>query len=303
VNVGFIGLGRMGTPMARSLLRAGFPLTVYNRTQQRALPLRDAGATVAESPVEVAADCDVVVTMLADASAVRDVVHGSGGLFERAVPGSVLIEMSTIGPDAARELALAGARCGVEVLDAPVSGSVTSAAAATLTTIVGGSREVFDRVRPVLAAMAANQLWLGSSGAGAAMKLALNGIVAATNEALSEALVLAERSGIARAAAYEAIAASAVGSPFVTYKRDAYLAPEAGTPAFTLGLMQKDLSLYLALGRALGVPLPGGAAADQMLTLARRTQGEGADFATVAAALRELAAGDVNGASRSQEGR
>jgi 3-hydroxyisobutyrate dehydrogenase-like beta-hydroxyacid dehydrogenase len=181
---------------------------------------------------------------------------------------------------------LAGAAHGVTVLDAPVSGSVPSAEAATLTTVVGGDRDAFERVRPVLAAMTSGQLWLGPSGAGAAMKLALNGIIAATTQAVSEALVLAERSGIAREAAYDAIAASAVGSRFVDYKRDAFLSPGGEPVAFTLELMQKDLALHLALARALRVHVPGVAAADQMLTVARSRQGDDADLAAVVEALR-----------------
>jgi 3-hydroxyisobutyrate dehydrogenase-like beta-hydroxyacid dehydrogenase len=279
VNVGFIGLGRMGMPMARSLLRAGFPLTVNNRTRDRALALRDHGATVAESPAEIARSCDVAITMLADGTAVSAV---AGELLAAARPGLVWIEMSTIGPDLVRELT----NGEVTVLDAPVSGSVASAEAAALTTVVGGDRAAFDRVRPVLAAMTSSQLWLGPSGAGAAMKLALNGIVAATTEAVSEALVLAERSGIERAAAYEAIATSAVGSRFVEYKRDAFLAPADVPVAFTLELMQKDLALHLALARALRVHVPAVAAADQMLTVARASQGDDADLAAVVEALR-----------------
>jgi len=289
VNVGFIGLGRMGSPMAHCLLRAGFPLTVYNRTRSRALLLGDAGATVAESPAEVARATDVVITMLSDAAAVFDVVDGTDGVFAGARPGHVLIEMSTIGPDAACELAERAVRCEVAALDAPVSGSVPAAEAATLVTVVGGDRDAFDSVRAVLAAMTRAQLWMGASGAGAAMKLALNGMIAATNEALSEALVISERSGIDRAAAYDAIAASAVGSRFVEYKRAAFLDPGDEPVAFTLALMQKDLALYLELARRLGVPVPGGAAADQMLTVARASEGEDADFAMVAAALRGIA--------------
>ncbi|MBV9002946.1 MAG: NAD(P)-dependent oxidoreductase [Solirubrobacterales bacterium] len=289
MNVGFIGLGRMGSPMAHCLLRAGFPLTVYNRTHSRALLLGNAGAAVAESPAEATRAVDVVVTMLADDGAVFDVVDGSDGLLAGARPGQVLIEMSTIGPDAARELADRAARCGVVALDAPVSGSVPAAEAATLVTVVGGDRDAFEAVCPVLAAMTRTQMWMGASGAGAAMKLALTGMIAATNEALSEALVISERSGIVREAAYEAIAASAVGSRFVEYKRAAFLDPGDEPVAFTLALMQKDLTLYLALARRLGVPVPGGAAADQMLTAARASEGEDADFAMVAAALRGIA--------------
>ncbi|MBX5468615.1 MAG: NAD(P)-dependent oxidoreductase [Thermoleophilaceae bacterium] len=275
--------------MARSLLRAGFPLTVFNRTARRAEPLRGAGATVAGSPAEAASGADVVVTMLSDAAAVASVVTGPEGVLEGAREGTVLLEMSTIGPTAARELAAAAAERGVTVLDAPVSGSVELAEKAALTTVVGGDRDAFERVRPVLGAMTAAQLWLGPSGAGATMKLALNMLIAATTEAIAEGLVLCERAGIERERAYDAIASSAVGSRFVDYKRAAFLTPSDESVAFTLELMQKDLTLALALARDLRVPVPGVAAADQMLTVARALQGDDGDLARVADAVRELA--------------
>lgn len=277
----------MGMPMARQLLRAGFPLTVYNRTASRALLLGGDGAAVVESPAEVAARSEVVITMLADGDAVAAVVLGSGGVLSAAEAGTVLVEMSTIGPDAVRRLAAAAHQRGVSMLDAPVSGSVSAAESATLTTIVGGERTVFERVRPVLAAMTAQQLWLGAHGAGAAMKLALNGLIAATNQAVAEALVVAEAWGIEPTAAYEAIATSAVGSRYVDYKRDAFLHPADTAVAFTLALLAKDLALYQELGDSLGVPLASAAAAADALVLARATQGDGADLAAVAEHLRE----------------
>jgi len=277
----------MGMPMARQLLRAGFPLTVYNRTAGRALLLGGDGASVVESPAEVAARSDVVITMLADGPAVDAVVLGAAGVLSGARAETVLIEMSTIGPDAARRLAGAASARGVRMLDAPVSGSVSAAESATLTTIVGGERAVFERARPVLAAMTARQLWLGAHGAGAGMKLALNGLIAATNQAVAEALVVAETCGIDPAAAYEAIATSAVGSRFVEYKRDAFLRPGDGPVAFTLALMDKDLALYRELGDAMGVPLASVAAAAAALGAARASQGDDADIAAVAEDLRQ----------------
>jgi 3-hydroxyisobutyrate dehydrogenase-like beta-hydroxyacid dehydrogenase len=299
VKVAFVGLGRMGLPMARQLLRAGFPLTVYNRTASRALLLADDGATVVESPAEAAAGSDVVITMLADGAAVRSVVCGPEGVLVGAQPGTVLVEMSTIGPEAARRLADDAAATGVVVLDAPVSGSVAAAESATLTTIVGGARSAFDHVRPVLAAMTKEQLWLGAGGAGAAMKLALNGLIAATNQAIGEALVVAEACGIDRSAAYEAIAGSAVGSRFVEYKRDAFLRPAESPVAFTLALLHKDLQLYIELGDRLGVPLASASAAAGALSEARESQGDAADMAAVAQALRHTVSDGAAGRARS----
>ena len=270
-RVALIGLGRMGRPMAAALLRAGFPITVYNRTP-RELP----GAEAASSPAEAAARADVLITMVSDAAAAREVLAG----VDRR--GLIVCEMSTIGPAAARELAAQLAQRGIAMLDAPVSGSVASAEAGTLTVIAGGPRDAFECARPVFGAFSQRQLWLGPSGAGAAMKLALNGMIAATAQMIAEALTVAERSGIAREDAYEAIAASAVGSPFVTYKRDAFL-DESTPPAFSLELMRKDLALLLEQG----VPVEIFAAADRAMARAQQLLGGDADIAAVAAALRQ----------------
>lgn len=286
MTVAMVGLGRMGAPMARSLLRAGFPLTVQNRTRRRASLLGDAGATVVESPAEAARSAEVVITMLADGGAVEAVMDGPEGILSAARPGSTLIEMSTIGPERARALATRAAERGIEFLDAPVSGSVALAETGTLTALVGGDRDRFEQVRPVLAAMTRAQLWLGPSGAGAAMKLGLNGLIAATNQAVAEALVIAERCGIERDLAYEAIAQSAVGSPFVAYKRQAFLAPGNEPVAFTLELMEKDLALFLSLADSLGVALPAAGAGRRAIAAARRSQGDDADLAAVADWLR-----------------
>jgi len=271
LRVALIGLGRMGRPMAAALLRAGFPLTVYNRT-----PRELAGAEIASSPAEAAAGADVLITMVSDAAAAREVLAG----VDRR--GLIVCEMSTIGPAAARELAAQLTARGIAMLDAPVSGSVASAEAGTLTVIAGGPQDAFERARPVFGAFSRHQLWLGRSGAGAAMKLALNGMIAASAEMIAEALVVAEHSGIERAAAYDAIAASAVGSPFVGYKREAFLEDDA-PPAFSLELMRKDLALLLEQG----VPVELFAAADRAMARAQRLLGGDADIAAVAAALRQ----------------
>jgi 3-hydroxyisobutyrate dehydrogenase-like beta-hydroxyacid dehydrogenase len=274
LRIALIGLGRMGTPMARSILRSGFPLTVFNRTS-RELP----GATIARSPALAAAEADVLITMVSDGHAARAVLAGIDQ------PGLIVCEMSTIGPRAARALAADLARRGMTMLDAPVSGSVAAAEAATLTVIAGGNRDAFERARPVLEAISAKQLFLGPSGAGAAMKLALNGMIAASAQMVAEALVAAERSGIEREAAYDAIAAGAAGSPFVHYKRDAFVGDAA--PAFSLESMRKDLALALEQASEAGVPLEGVAGADALMRRAQERFGGGADIAAVAALLRE----------------
>jgi 3-hydroxyisobutyrate dehydrogenase/2-hydroxy-3-oxopropionate reductase len=276
--------------MARNVLAAGFPLTVFNRSPEKAEPLAADGASVAATPAELAAGAEVVVTMVADGDAVRALLEGPEGILAGASPGLVLVEMSTIGPLAARELAALCAEHEVEMLDAPVSGSTALAEAAQLTVMAGGSEAAFERARPVLEAISKAQLHLGPSGAGAAMKLGMNLIIAATTVSVSEALVLAEQAGIEREAAYEVIGSSAIASPFVEYKRAAFLDPDGTPTAFALALMAKDLKLARELGERDGVPLSGAAGSAAAIAAASETEGAGEDFSRVADALRRAAA-------------
>jgi 3-hydroxyisobutyrate dehydrogenase-like beta-hydroxyacid dehydrogenase len=291
MRVGFIGMGRMGERMARNVLRGGFPLTVYNRTPERCAPLEAEGAVVAPSPARLAAGSDVVMTMLIDGPAVLDVALGPDGALAGMAPGSVLVDMSTSGPAAVRELVAAAGERGVEVLDAPVSGSTALAEAAELTTMVGGDRATFERVRPVLAAMTKGQFYVGPSGAGATMKLVVNSVVLTTNQAIAEALVLAERRSVDRATAYDVLLNSVAASPYMRYKQASFLDPAGQPVAATIGLVQKDLVLALAMAREAGVPMPVVAAVNELLTAARgRGYGE-SDLAAVADVLRALSGG------------
>ena len=296
MRVGFIGLGHMGRPMAGRLADGEYPLAVWNRTPGPPATLAEAGATIAGSPAALAAASDVVITMLSDAAAVRAVLSGPGGVLAAIRAGGTVVDMSTIGPDAARELGAAAARRGVAFLDAPVSGSVALAEQGTLTTMVGGDTSAFDRVRPVLARLTKAQLYLGSQGAGAAMKLAVNILIAATNQAVAEALALAGRSGIDPATAYDTLTSSAVSSPFLGYKRQAFLDPGAAPVSFTAALMSKDLALALSV--ADGTPLPVTAAAKQFLDASCAAGLADADFACVAQVLRAAAAAVQPRASR-----
>jgi 3-hydroxyisobutyrate dehydrogenase-like beta-hydroxyacid dehydrogenase len=246
--------------MARNVLAAGFPLTVWNRSAGRTAPLAAEGARVVGDPAGLA-DVDVVVTMLADADAVRDVVVGSG-LADRLRPGSVVMDMSTIGPAAAQELART---VGTSFLDAPVSGSVSVAESAQLFAMVGGDADPYAKAAPVLDAMTKGHLLLGPVGAGAAMKLAVNAMIAVTNEAVAETLTLASRWGIDPERAYDVLASGAVASPFVLYKRNAFLQPHSTPVAFTAALMRKDVGLAHRLADELGVHLPALAAAEAVL--------------------------------------
>jgi 3-hydroxyisobutyrate dehydrogenase-like beta-hydroxyacid dehydrogenase len=293
-RVGFAGIGRMGLPMARNVLDAGFPLTVFNRTPERCAPLVEAGAALAATPAELARASDVAITMVADGDAVRALLDGPDGLLAGAGPDLVLSEMSTIGPLAARELAAHCAEHGVAMIDAPVSGSIAVATAGQLTILAGGEEAALERALPVLDAMSKAVLHLGPSGSGAAIKLSINLIIGATVQSVSEALVVAEASGIEREAAYDAIASSVVGSTFVDYKRDAWLDPDGTPTAFTLDLMLKDLGLALELGEATGVPLLATSAAVNGTTLAIGLEGGDGDQVRIADALRQVRDGKAD---------
>jgi 3-hydroxyisobutyrate dehydrogenase-like beta-hydroxyacid dehydrogenase len=255
--VAFLGLGRMGLPMAANLARAGHRLTVWNRTPEKARRFAaEHGARVAPSPAEAVAGCDVVISMLADDAALLDAWTGDGGAQDAVRPGALVVVMETVAPGTVGHLAhLLGER-GVALVDAPVSGSVAAATAATLTIMAAGEPEAVERARPVLGALGDPVLALGPGGAGSAMKLAVNAIVHSLNQAVSEALVLAERAGIERTRAYEVFANSAVAAPFVRYRRDAYERPGEVPVTFRLELAAKDLRLALALAEDVGADLP-----------------------------------------------
>jgi len=280
-TVGFAGLGRMGLPMARNVRRAGFPLRVWNRTPSRCEPLVADGADAVEEPRALAA-ADVVVTMLKDGNAVREVLI-EGGVLEALRAGSVVLEMSTIGPGAVARIA--AVRDDVHVLDAPVSGSVSVAESAQLFAMVGGDLDGYTKASPVLDAMTKGHLLLGPSGAGAAMKLAVNAMIAVTNESIAETLALATRFGIDSERAYDVLAGGVLASPFVLYKRGAYLRPETEPIAFTTDLMHKDTKLASALADEHGVRMPAlGAAAAVLGEAAERGLGD-ADMASVLSVL------------------
>ncbi len=261
VTVAVVGMGRMGSAMAGTLARSGFPTVLYNRTQEVAEEVaRSVGGRVASSARQAAEESDIVVSSLADDAAVAAVFEGPDGLAAGLREGSVAAEMSTIDPDTVRRIQPLVEERGASLLDAPVSGSVTLVEQGKLTIMVGGEETALDKARPVLEALSAKIFHLGDLGAGATMKLAVNALVHGINVAVSEALVLAERAGVDRELAYDVLAGGAGGAPFVHYKREAFLHPEAGQVAFSLDLVAKDLELILGLADRAGVRMSQGAA-------------------------------------------
>jgi 3-hydroxyisobutyrate dehydrogenase-like beta-hydroxyacid dehydrogenase len=274
--------------MARALRAAGHELVIWNRTPAAAERLAaEVGGATAARPADVAAVADASVSMLADGPAVDAVFGGPDGLVAGARAGSVLIDCSTVPPDTLRRHESAIRARGAGVLDAPVSGSVALAAAGTLTLMVGGEPDDVRRARPVLDALGATVFHLGPLGSGAAMKLAVNTVIFGLNGALAEGLVLAEAAGIDRSAAYDVLAASAVGAPYVGYKRAAFLEPEATPVAFALDLAAKDLRLIDELAASVGLELPQAATNLAVIEAATTSVGGERDFSTVATHLSE----------------
>ena len=283
-----LGTGRMGSAMAERLAGQGLDVVVYNRTPDTARVLAERiGATVAATPAEAASRADVVISMVADGAAVDALYDGPDGVPAGIRPTAVAVDMSTVLPATIRAIAPAVRARGAGVLDAPVSGSVTSTLSGELTIMVGGAAADLERARPVLERLAKRVFYVGDLGAGAAMKLAVNTVIYGLNGAVSEALVLAERSGIARATAYEVLANSAVGAPYLQYKRTAFIEPESTPVAFSLALADKDLELIGALAAASGTPMPQASINLDSIRAAERSVGEDADFSRLASHLRQ----------------
>ena len=285
--VGVVGTGRMGSAMARALRDAGLAVILHNRTPERAAALaRVLGCDTCASPAEAAANTDIVLTMLADDDAVRSVWSGPNGLLSGARPGTVLVDLSTVTPDTIRSLESDVRATGAGILDSPVSGSVTLAQSGQLTLMVGGTAEDLERARPALEPLAKTIVHVGPLGSGAAMKLAVNTVIFGLNEAVAEGLVLAEAAGVERAMAYDVIAASAAGAPYVGYKRAAFLEPEATPVAFSLDLAAKDLGLIHDLADRVGVDVPQAGTNLTAIRAATGAVGGDADFSAVATHLR-----------------
>jgi 3-hydroxyisobutyrate dehydrogenase-like beta-hydroxyacid dehydrogenase len=290
--VAFLGLGRMGAPMATNLAAAGYALVVHNRTRGKAEQLADrVGAEVAATPRDAASRADVIITMLADEAAFRGVCDGPDGLFAGLRHGATLVDMGTTGPVAIAELAPRVASAGGVHVDAPVSGSTAAAASADLTIMVGASTEVFARVEALLGAMGGSVHHVGDTGAGAVTKLAVNNVIYALGNAIAESLVLAERVGIGRQQLYDVLEDSAVAAPMVGYRREAFLDPEGTPPAFAMTLAAKDLRLISELASSVGLPVE---QAEANLSLFERAIAAGLgdhDMADVAVHLRGQQAG------------
>ena len=272
-KVGFVGLGIMGAAMAKNLLGAGHELVIYNRTRAKAEVLAKLGANVANSPGEVAEACSVVVTMLPGPPEVREVVGGDGGLLNSAKEGSLIVDMSTSSPALARQLHRTAEDRGVGMLDAPVSGGDVGARDGTLSIMVGGEDKDFERAGPLFGAMGETIVHVGEAGAGQTVKACNQIVVALVIEAVSEALVLGSKAGVAPRRLVEVLSGGLSASKVLEIKARKLLS-RTFEPGGKVEYHRKDLGIALAAGREHGAALPVTALVDQMFG-ALATKGRG----------------------------
>lgn len=256
-NIGFIGLGRMGYLMAGNIAKAGYPLTVYNRTRQKAEALaKEFDVTVASSLKELTKSSDIIISMLSDDEAVETTYLGPEGVFSVDVSQKILIDMSTISPSTVGKIYQKAKGHSADMLDAPVSGSTAAAETASLMIMVGGDKDIVAKVKGLFESMGSKTIHVGDSGSGSTMKLAVNSMIHSLNQALSEALLLSERAGIEVETAYEVIANSAVAAPVVQYRRPLFENLSAHPVSFALDLAKKDVRLALALAESFETDMP-----------------------------------------------
>ena len=295
-TVGFIGLGIMGRGMARNIANAGFPLFVYNRTASRMAELADVGAKPTTSPADVARHCDIIITCVSDTPDVEAVITGPDGVIHGIKPGALVIDMSTISPQATVALAEQIRAHGGTMLDAPISGGSEGAAKGTLSIMVGGDAADFNRALPVFQAMGKNIVHVGAQGAGQTVKLVNQILVVGNALAMSEALLFAQTGGADLQKALTAASGGAAGS-WMLSNRGPQILNRDWRPGFTIDLQQKDLRLVLAAADDVGVPLPGTALIFQLYrTLQQAGLGHEGNHALVKA-LEQLARLEINGTS------
>jgi 3-hydroxyisobutyrate dehydrogenase len=286
-KIGFAGLGIMGSGMARRFLTKAYPLAVWNRTRSSAETLATNGAEVADTPEELAARSDVLFTALSTPDAVRAVALGANGLLSGAKPGAYWIDTSTIGPACSLELARAAAQAGVHYLEAPVTGSKMGARDGTLLAMVGGSPDVYETCREVLAVFCQRTIYIGEHGQGQLMKLLGNAIISFMLEGLAEAAVLGAAGGISLERILDVVQASGFASPYFAFKGGAMMRRDFETH-FAVDLLHKDQTLALAEGTARRIPQPGLAAIHQVTAVAQAHGFGGEDIAAQLKAVEAL---------------
>ena len=279
-ELGYVGLGVMGSSVTRRLLDAGHTVHVWNRTREKAEPLLEAGAHWADNPREVAERAEIVFTMVTNTAAVRAVFEGDDGILAGLTPGKIYVDMSTASPANSRALAEQVEAAGAQMLDSPVSGTSVTVDQGKASLMVGGDTDAFERAKPILEAIGPKVFHMGGNGTAVGLKIAINLSLAVQMLAFSEGVLLAEKSGIDRERVVEAMLASVIASPMVAYRGPLVL----GHPDevwFDCHMMQKDLNLALEMGRELEVPLPTTAVTNEFLTAANGMGIGDKDFAVI----------------------
>jgi 3-hydroxyisobutyrate dehydrogenase-like beta-hydroxyacid dehydrogenase len=286
-RLGFVGIGNMGSRVAKRLLEHGYQVTVYNRSREAAETLVRYGATVADSIAELASKADVILSSLTNDDAVKSVYTDTQGVFAYVRRGSAVIEMSTVLPATSRELHELSGQVGVKFLDSPVSGSTPSAEEGTLTLFCGGDEELFQAAQPIFNSIASQYFYLGSSGSGTAMKLVANTLLGVGMQAIAESVALGQKEGLDRHRLLEVLSHTAVIAPAHLGKLSR---ADQGdySPQFAIRLMNKDFGLVLETAAAAKVPMPATAAAFQM-NVAQFSEGNEEDFSAVIALMERLA--------------
>jgi 3-hydroxyisobutyrate dehydrogenase-like beta-hydroxyacid dehydrogenase len=279
-KLGFVGLGVMGGNMVARLIEKGHSVTGYNRTRAKAQWLVDKGMQLADSPKAVAAASDVTFTMVTNAAALAAVMDGPDGLLAGMSRGKFHVDISTVSPDVSRAMAAKVREKGADMIDAPVSGSVITLQQGKLSVMVGGRKETFDQLKPLLLDIGPKVTHVGDNGVALSMKIALNLQLAVQMLAFCEGILLAEKSGISREVAVDVMIHSAIASPMIVY-RGPFVLEQPEEAWFDCNMMQKDMLLALELGRKLNVPLPTTAVSNEFLTAARGMGWEKQDFAVV----------------------
>ena len=286
-KVGFVGLGVMGSQMVNRLVSKGHTVTGHNRTRAKAQWLVDKGMKWADSPRAVATASDYTFAMVTNAAAISAIAEGSDGLLAGLASGKIFLDMSTISPAVSRALAAKVREKGADMVDCPVSGSVITLQEGKLSVMVGGRKETFEKVKPLLLDIGPKVTYVGDNGLALSMKIATNLSLAVQMLAFSEGVLLAEKSGIAREVAVDVLTHSAVASPMIQY-RGPFVLHQPEEAWFDVNMMQKDMLLAMDLGRQLDVPLPTTAVSNEFLTAARGMGWEKKDFAVVFDVLAQM---------------
>jgi 3-hydroxyisobutyrate dehydrogenase-like beta-hydroxyacid dehydrogenase len=289
MQLGFAGLGDMGKAIVPRLIAAGHTVTGWNRTKQKAEPLFKLGMGWADSPRELAAKSEIVFSIVTDSDAVKSLALGENGIISGLRKGAAYLDMSTIDPEASREVGAEFAKAGLTMMDAPISGTTLTLGQGKASLMVGGDQAAFERVQPVLLAIGPKVTYIGKQGLAVQLKVALNMTLVIEVIGFCEGVALAEKGGVPREVAVDAMLKSVVASPVISYRAPLILEGHISDATYgNVNLQQKDMMLALTLGRKMGVPVPLGAAANEMLNACRGLGLQDHDFVAVYEVYRKL---------------